>query len=450
MVLSALLMVARLGMATAASVTVEVEDSALRLRTLYNNGGHIIHVLHHIDLLTAPLTPRTDDYHAFSAELTSSFGALAFGALRLEGVPQTMYRPLNYSPQSTHHYRTGTVRAYTQAARASRNGVALSYHGPLQIHLFGYKTNEAHINVFVGAVAQISELILIEQWNSVVFMNKMSVDDSWFRDRAYFVGAHLYAHALKFHLLFESVHPVCTAFVQHSTFHIPQYAVTCAVQIDGDRYSVNGFAGLQSEYYTDDEGKVLDEWLLFQLRYIHDITNNARLTVGGEGTFYKPEHYYRRVTFNNSVPEIFVFADWEQEFQVAPNVIVGYGGRGDFLYDWRKDAEYRARVRLTPRTSLEVGPFLFRGRVTAIYGESQWQEVSMASDATIDIGKGEVGGGVDYTFDLRRQRHTQLDVQVSGSYSFSHLRIYGKATFKVLQFSGIDDVNYEVGVRLST
>lgn len=454
----------------ATTVSVEVEDSALRLRALYRDGEQVAHILQHIDLLTAAGGARNGNYNLFAAEFSLPLHmGIALGALKLGGTALLLYRPLAYSAQSTQHYRGGdSVRADTDADRPNRYGLSLSHGGEgggLTLQLSGYADANDTGRVFINWMAMLSfvEWLEIEQWSALVTIPAEEYDDWWFQERIYFTGTHFFTHALRVHLRpapAPAHHAVCSAFLQHSAFHTPQYAFSCAAQLrwkaEGEVSVASGgethaFVGMQSEYYADETGGVDDEWLIARLRHRQYIGDDAALTIEGEVGAYKPSDYYRRISFANAIPHIALLADWDHWITIGSGKSgMRYGTEVDFVYDWREQSGMRARLRLYPRLSFTVGALLLlQLRAGVVYEElSGWEEFGASAKIAFNTG-GVFRATLStaYKFDIPDRHHRELTIGGRIDWrAAKHLRLYASAAADALKFSEIGDLEYRIGL----
>jgi len=445
----ALLCVLGTARVAASGLTIEVDTDLMHLYLVDNDSEHTFYTYHRLGLFGDALDD--DNYHAIGAEIVIDRLALTLGAINTLGLPQLLFDPLGYRGQSTHHYRVGAATLNSRAAPSPRNGFALSYYNELSVYGLAYATDETHIALF-GFSFSIGEIVIIEQAHALSFFARPPSDAYWFRDDNYFLGAELFVHALRLHVTPDEWHIVCSALVQHATIHYPQYGALCAVQFERRDIEVYGTVGVLSEYYLDEEGHLIDEWLYLQARYLQYPIDGLRIAAEAALTFYKPEGYYATVDFDNSLPRVTALTELTHEVELDASALneasIKYGLGANIDYDLRNSASYLLRARLTPQIALVIDFFRFSVRAPIAHGDERWRDLTLSVDADFVFDEIEGGIALDYEYAIERELHRRLDLGIALEYDPSWGRIYGNLTFDLLANDFVSELEYRTGVRI--
>ena len=435
------------------NLNVEVDNHLLHARMVHNERIYTLYTYHIIDMSDNSTDTRAKDYHAIGAKVFFPAFEISVGALSTIGILNILYNPLGYSAQSTHHYQYGAATLNTAQARSNRNGVSVSYYNGLYIHLVNYITNSDIHHILFGTLFDITDILSVEQWHARVYLENTYEDDYWFRNRDYFLGEERYVHALKIHLHPNMWYATCSAIIQHGSLYPLQYAALCAVEVNRPSlFHINAVAGVQSEYYANEAGNILDEWISVRIRYVHYFSDMIYAITSTNVNLYKPEEYYRVINFDISVPKVDFAVEFLHEINIDAehtNGIITYGTKADFYYDWRDDAEYTMRGRITPHISAEFGIIAFKLQCRFVNGDTDWQELFFSSDFVLMFKEFESTVSLDYDYNIRTKEHISIDMGIGFSYSAYWGSVHTKIALDILDISTFKDVHYEIGARIT-
>ena len=439
--------------AYSSNLNVEVNNHLLHARMVHSEQIYTLYTYHIVDISDNSTDTRAKDYHAIGAKVFFPAFEISVGALSTIGILNILYNPLGYSAQSTHHYQYGAATLNTAQARSNRDGVSVSYYNGLYINLISYVTDNNIYHILFGALFDITDILSVEQWHARTSLKNKYEDDYWFRNRDYFLGEEIYLHALKVHLRPDMWHATCSAIIQHGSLHSLQYAALCAVEVSRPSlFDINAIVGVQSEYYIDEEGNILDEWINVRIRYAHYFSDTIYLATGTNVNFYKPEEYYRVINFDTSIPKVDFAVEFLHEINIdaeRTNGIITYGTKADFYYDWRDDVEYTMRGRITPHISAEFGIVALKLQCRFVNGDMDWQELLFSSDVVLIFKKFKSTVSLDYDYNIRTKEHIGIDTGIGFSYSAHWGSVHTNMALDILDTSTFEDVHYEIGVKIT-